>query len=114
MKIAHETNPKLIPTPDPVCNGPSFLIDLCFIEFSVNKIIEGEQECLAEIARSELVEESFTRKPRKIVTIRRIGASGKPMIHVVKLRSLSIHFRVIKCPDHSNYMLIRRDGKKCW
>ena len=40
---------------------------------------------MAEIARSELVEESFTRKPRKIVTILRIGASGKPMIHVVKL-----------------------------
>ena len=40
---------------------------------------------MAEIARWELVEESFTRKPGKIITTRRIGASGKPMIHLVTL-----------------------------
>ena len=40
---------------------------------------------MAEISRSERVEGSFTGKRGKIVSTRRIGASGKPKIHVVTL-----------------------------
>ena len=93
MKIAHETNPTLIPTADPVKyrkekgNGPFFRLIYILWSFQLIKFFEGEQECLAEIARSELVEEqeSKEKKPRKIVKTRRIGPSGKPMIHVVRL-----------------------------
>lgn len=64
MKIAHETNPKLIPTPDP----------------KKYREMRVEQECLAEIARSEVEESSYN--PLYNPT-RRIGASGKPMLYFV-------------------------------